>query len=127
LRGNGRKHANRSTSRTLKACDNLSRQGDEAVQNDVISRVKNLVGEKGLLPVRDSTGFRGEAGFTVSAVEPPTEAEDDIDSTINKSRFTVRFDQGTLIDGNDTGAFRGSAFSKLTGVHILGASACHGN
>jgi hypothetical protein len=86
------------------------------MQTDTISLVKDLVGEKGLLPVRDVKGLHVEAGFTVLFVEPPTDAEEDIQRAIHKSRFAVRFDQGTLIDGKDSGVYWGSAFSKLTGV-----------
>jgi hypothetical protein len=93
------------------------------MQTDTISLLKNLVGEKGLMPVRDPTGLHIEVGFTVLSVEPPTETEDDIQRAIDKSRFTIRFDQGTLIDGKSAGVYWGSAFSKLTGVHVLGVRA----
>jgi hypothetical protein len=89
------------------------------MHTDTISRVKDFVGQKGLLQVRDVRGLRVEAGFTVLFVEPPTELEDDLQRAIDKSRFTVRFDLGTLIDGNDGGVYGGSAFSKLTGLPTL--------
>jgi hypothetical protein len=86
------------------------------MQTDTISLVQDLVGEKGLLPVRDVTGLHVEARFTVLSVEPPTEAVDDMQRAIDRSRFTVCFDHGTLIDGKDSGVYWGSAFSKVTGV-----------
>ena len=90
-------------------------EADCAVPSDAISLIKSLVGEKGLLPVRDQTGFY-EVSFTVVSVEPTKEPEQDINRAINASLFCVRFEPGTLIDGRDTGVFPGSAFSKLTGV-----------
>jgi hypothetical protein len=98
-------------------CDNQTEQ-ENVMQIKPILPLRKLVGETGILPVRDRSGFRGEVGVTVLSVEPTTET-DDIEWAINTSYFTVRLDKGVLIDGKTIGVFLGSAFSSLSGVHGL--------
>ena len=67
-----------------------------------LSRLNGLIGKHGLLKIR----YAGEVGFTFLSVDPapdlPTEADHDaIQAAITRSRFLVRFDEGTLIDGSD--------------------------
>jgi hypothetical protein len=81
------------------------------VQNHTTSRLKNLIGKKGFVPVR---GY-GEIGFTILAVEAADESETDIERAINWSKFTVRLDEGTLIDGRDTLELLGLHISSLNG------------
>jgi hypothetical protein len=81
-----------------------------------LSRLNALTGKRGLLKIR----FAGEVGFTFLSVDPasdlPTEADDEtIQTAITRSRFLVRFDEGTLIDGSDTGVVSGRDISLIRG------------
>ena len=84
--------------------------------NATLSRLKALTGKQGLLKIR----FAGEVGFTFLSVDPapdlPAEANDNgIQTAIRRSRFLVRFDEGTLIDGSDTRVISGHDISLITG------------
>ena len=80
------------------------------------SRLNALTGKQGLLKIR----FAGEVGFTFLSVDPapdlPMELDDEaIQMAIDRSRFLVRFDQGTLIDGSDTRVISGRDISLIRG------------
>ena len=75
-----------------------------------------LTGKQGLLKIR----YAGEVGFTFLSVDPaadlPAEADDEaIQAAITRSRFLVRFDEGTLIDGSDTRVISGRDISLIRG------------
>jgi hypothetical protein len=84
--------------------------------NAMLSRLKALTGKQGLLKIR----FAGEVGFTFLSVDPapdlPADADDNgIQTAITRSRFLVRFDEGTLIDGSDTRVISGHDISLIRG------------
>jgi hypothetical protein len=85
------------------------------LKQDFNPRVKELVGAKGLLPVFLSARFY-EAEVTILAVEPSADPQFDLRHAIDYSQFTVRYEEGMLIEGKDTGVYWGSRFSKLGGV-----------
>jgi len=79
-------------------------------------RLKALTGKHGLLKIR----FAGEVGFTFLSVEPPPDLlaetnDQEIQTAITRSRFLVRFDEGTLIDGTDTRIISGRDISLVRG------------
>ena len=81
-----------------------------------LARLKALTGKQGLLKIR----YAGEAGFTFLSVDPapdlPMEADDEaIQTAITRSRFLVRFDEGTLIDGSDRRVISGRDISLIRG------------
>ncbi len=81
-----------------------------------LSRLNALTGKQGLLKIR----YAGEVGFTFLSVDPapdlPPETDDEaIQAAINRSRFRVRFDKGTLIDGSDTRVISGRDISLIRG------------
>ena len=81
-----------------------------------LSRLRALTGKKGLLKIQ----YAGEVGFTFLSVEPapdlPMEADDEaILTAITRSRFLVRFDEGTLIDGSDRRVISGRDISLIRG------------
>jgi len=81
-----------------------------------LSRLKALTGKQGLLKIR----YAGEVGFTFLSVDPapdlPMEADDEaIQTAITRSRFLVRFDEGTLIDGSDRRVISGRDISLIRG------------
>ncbi len=83
---------------------------------ETLSRLNALTGKHGLLKIR----FAGEVGFTFLSVDPapdlPTAADDEaIQTAITRSRFLVRFDEGTLIDGSDTRVISGYDISLIRG------------
>jgi hypothetical protein len=85
-----------------------------------LSRLKALTGKQGLLPIRVADGYAGEVRFTFLSVDPapnlPEETDDEaIQEAINRSRFLVRFDEGTLIDGSDTRVISGRDISRIKG------------
>ena len=85
-------------------------------RNGTLSRLMALTGKQGLLKIR----FAGEVAFTFLSVDPapdlPTEADDNaIQTAITRSRFLVRFDEGTLIDGRDTRVISGHDISLIRG------------
>jgi hypothetical protein len=83
---------------------------------ETLSRLNALIGKQGLLSFR----FVGEVGFTFLSVDPspdlPKEADDEaIQTAINRSRFLVRFEEGTLIDGSDTKIISGRDIVLIRG------------
>jgi hypothetical protein len=81
-----------------------------------LARLKALTGKQGLLKIR----YAGEVGFTFLSVDPapdlPMEADDEaIQTAITRSRFLVRFDEGTLIDGSDRRVISGRDISLIRG------------
>jgi hypothetical protein len=68
--------------------------------------LRGLIGRRGLLPVRSEGGFFGEVPFTFIAVAPPRNIPEETDfdtfnALISRSEFLVRFDDGTLVDGEN--------------------------
>ena len=64
-------------------------------------RLNSLTGKRGVLKIRCA----GQVDFTFLSVDPPpdlpTEMDDDeFQTAITRSRFLVRFEEGTLIDGS---------------------------
>jgi hypothetical protein len=85
---------------------------------ETLSRLNALTGKQGLLKIR----FAGEVGFTFLSVDPapdlPTEGDDEaIQTAVTRSRFLVRFDEGTLIDGSDTKVISGRDISLIRGTY----------
>lgn len=83
---------------------------------ETLSRLNALAGKQGLLKIR----FAGEVGFTFESVYPapdlPAEADDDtIQTAITRSRFLVRFQEGTLIDGSEKRVISGRDISLVRG------------
>src|ERR1700761_2141913 len=68
------------------------------LKEDFNPRVKALVGEKALLPIFQNAGFYGMK-VTILAVETSAAPQFDLRHAIDYSQFTVRFEQGILIDG----------------------------
>jgi hypothetical protein len=78
--------------------------------------VNALIGKQGLLKIR----YAGDVGFTFLSVDPapdlaPETDDEAIQAAINRSRFPVRFDKGTLIDGSDTRVISGRDISLMRG------------
>jgi hypothetical protein len=83
-----------------------------------LSRLNALTGKQDLLKIR----YGGEVGFTFLSVYPapelPAETDDEaIQAAITLSRFLVRFDEGTLIDGSDTRVISGRYVSLIRGKY----------
>jgi hypothetical protein len=83
---------------------------------DTLSRLNSIVGKNGSVtaPVQS-----GEIGVTFLAVCPAPEvsAETDIQTAITRSQFTVRFDNGTLLDGSNTKVISGFYISEIRGPY----------
>jgi len=83
---------------------------------DIPSRLQNLVGKKGLVKIAQF----GEVGFTFIAVHPapnvPLYGDDDqLQSAITRSEFTVQFDGGMLIDESNRRVISGLYISLIRG------------
>ena len=83
---------------------------------DILSRLLNLVGKRGLLKVAHA----GELEFTILAVHPasglPAKGDDnEMEQAINRSEFTVQFDEGTLVEGSNRKVVAGTYFSLIRG------------
>jgi hypothetical protein len=83
---------------------------------DILSRLQNLVGKKGLLKIAQA----GEVGFTFLAVHPasnlPANGDDDeLQRAITRSDFTVQFDKGVLIDDSNRKVISGGYISLIRG------------
>ncbi len=81
-----------------------------------LMRLNALTGKRGLLKIR----YAGEVGFMFLSVDPPadlpTETDDDgFQTAITRSRFLVRFEDGTLIDGSATRTISGRDISLIRG------------
>ncbi len=81
---------------------------------DMHTRLKTLVGKKGLLKVAN----HGEVGFTFLSVDPAPDLPEESDleafhNAITLSSFRVLFDDGVLIDGSDTKVISGYYISRL--------------
>lgn len=79
---------------------------------DNLTRLRGLIGKRGLLPVRSADGIFREAPFTFVAVAPPREIPqgadfDTFNALISRADFVVRFDDGTLLDGGNTRSVSG--------------------
>lgn len=99
--------------------DGSTTNPDEGPHNHsigILSRLNALTGKQGLLKIR----YAGEVGFTFLSVDPapdlPAGTDDEaIQAAITRSRFLVRFDEGTLIDGSDTRVISGRDISLIRG------------
>jgi hypothetical protein len=74
---------------------------------DNLTRLRKMIGMRGVLGVWRAVGRGCEVPYTFEAVVPPDHipAETDpatFDALISASKFLVRFDEGTLIDGKST-------------------------
>lgn len=83
---------------------------------DILSRLRNLVGKQGLLKIAEA----GDVGFRFLAVHPstklpPTGDDDDLQSAITRSSFTVQFDNGLLINGSNMMVVDGQYISLIRG------------
>jgi hypothetical protein len=83
---------------------------------DIMTRLQNLIGKKGLVNVAQA----GELGFTILAVHPATslaaEGDDaEFQDAITKSDFTVRFDDGILVDNSNVRVIAGRYISLIRG------------
>ena len=106
------------TRETARACADATNPDKEPHNHCIgtLSRLNALTGKHGLLKIR----YAGEVGFTFLSVDPapdlPTETDHDaIQTAITRSRFLVRFDEGTLIDGSDTRLISGRDISLIRG------------
>ncbi|MDR3742284.1 MAG: hypothetical protein P4L40_24975 [Terracidiphilus sp.] len=86
-------------------------------ENSTLSRLRDLVGKKGLLVTS-----AGEVPFTFLRVVPPADLpsvadEQEFQNAITRSNFLVRFDDGILLDGSDTRNISGFYVSSITGRH----------
>ena len=84
---------------------------------DTLAGLNNLIGQRGLLPVLCGAECF-EVDFRFLSVTPleglPTETDEyAFHDAITRSRFTVCFDQGTLIDGSDTRVISGRHISRI--------------
>jgi hypothetical protein len=82
---------------------------------DVLSRLLNLVGKKGLLHTQS-----GEVEFTFVAIHPAANLQtsgddEDIQRAITQSEFTVQFENGLLIDGSNRKVISGFYISLIRG------------
>jgi hypothetical protein len=81
---------------------------------DTLLRLNGLLGTEGLLHTNG-----GDFRFTFLAVHPPdklpsgTDDEDAFQRAVSQSDFTIRFAEGTLIDGSDTKRVSGFYISKI--------------
>jgi hypothetical protein len=88
---------------------------------ETLSRLNNLIGKQGFvkIPFRD-------AEVTLLSVDPPTRYPTEIDEdpiqslvdigrVIDRSQFTVRYENGILIDGRSTGVIPGRYISRIKG------------
>jgi hypothetical protein len=83
---------------------------------DILSRLQNLVGKRGLLKIANA----GEIGFTFVAVHPATDLaasgdDDELQRAIDRSEFTVEFEEGALIDGSNRRVVSGRYISLIRG------------
>lgn len=83
---------------------------------DIPSRMRGLVGKQGLVKIAQA----GEVGFTFLAVHPasnlPASGDDnELQRAITQSNFTVRFDEGTLIDDSNLRVISGQYISLIRG------------
>lgn len=83
---------------------------------DILSRLQNLVGKHGLVPIAQV----GEVGFTFLAVHPapnlpPKGDDDELQRAITRSEFTIQFDEGMLIDGSNRRIISGLYISLIRG------------
>lgn len=82
---------------------------------DIPEFLNALVGRKGIYKVPGGP----EVKVTILSVELPGElphrqiGEEAKEAAINETRFTVRFPEGTLIDGHQTGVILGRHISRL--------------
>jgi hypothetical protein len=83
---------------------------------DNLTRLRNLVGKRGLLPVRCADGYACEVPLTFIAVAPPRDIPqktdfDTFNTLISRSDFLIRFDAGTFLDGSNT--------RRVSGFHVI--------
>jgi hypothetical protein len=83
---------------------------------DILSRLQNLVGKKGLVKIAQA----GEVGFTFVSVHPTTTLpaagdDEEFQRAITRSEFTVRFDDGILVDGSNRKVISGKYISLIRG------------
>ena len=85
---------------------------------DTLSRLHNLVGKKGLLHINAN-----ELEFTfLSVIPPPTlsisgDELQDFKTAITDSQFEVRFDEGTLVNGNNSMIASGRYISFIKKIY----------
>jgi hypothetical protein len=77
-----------------------------------LARLHGLVGMRGRVAVRSANGFSGDVPFTFEAVVPPRSIPTETDfNTFNRlidaCDFHIRFDEGLLLDGRNTGTVSG--------------------
>jgi hypothetical protein len=84
---------------------------------EILTRLNNLAGKHGLLPVRCGVEcFKAEFTFlSVNPAEgPPTETDAyAFQDAVSNCQFTVRFDNGTLINGSGTAVISGRHISRI--------------
>lgn len=87
---------------------------------DIPPRLQNLVGKRGLVLLRASGDAAQEFEFTIVAVHPsaaiPEQGDDEaLQQAITRSEFTVKFDEGTVIDGSNYKVISGRFISLIRG------------
>jgi hypothetical protein len=88
---------------------------------EIVARVNNLVGKRGLLPVRcgaHSCEIPFEFLAVAAAKRLPMEADDEpgFQSLVTRSRFTVRFENEIRLDGSNAGVISGHYISRIMGA-----------
>jgi hypothetical protein len=84
---------------------------------DTLTGLNNLVGKKGLLPVRCGIDHF-EVAFTFLSAKPADGLPAETDAfafqdAITRSYFAIRFDEGTFIDGSNTRMVSGYHISRI--------------
>jgi hypothetical protein len=78
---------------------------------DILSRLQNIVGKHGLMPIAQV----GEVAFTFLAVHPapnppPKGNDEELQHAITRSEFTVQFDEGVPITAATAKLFWGGTY-----------------
>jgi hypothetical protein len=87
---------------------------------DIPPRLRNLVGKRGLVMLKANGAAAREFEFTIVAVHPapdiPEIGDDDVlQRAITRSEFTVKFEDGTLIDASNYKVISGRHISLIRG------------
>jgi hypothetical protein len=83
---------------------------------EIRSRLLNLVGKQGLVNIARA----GEINFTIMAVHPAEDLpesgnDDDLQEAINRSEFSVRFEDGVFVEGSNSRVISGRYISLIRG------------
>jgi hypothetical protein len=87
---------------------------------DIPPRLQNLVGKRGLVMLKPSGKAGREFEFAIVAVHPASDipgtgGDDELQRAITQSEFTVKFEDGTFIDGSNYKVISGRYISLIRG------------